>query len=80
MTLKGKKTKLKIKKYFFEFLQMIVGTFLMAVAVSLFLLPSLTVISYNKSHIVAYVAKATEDTFFNFIAIVRAFMLDTVTE
>lgn len=40
MTLKKKRRKLKIKKYFFELLQIIAGTFMMAVSVSLFLLPN----------------------------------------
>lgn len=40
MGLKEKRSKLTFKKYFFELLQIIIGTFLMAVAVSLFLLPN----------------------------------------
>lgn len=40
MHLNKKRRELILKKYFFEFLQIIVGTFLMAVAVSLFLLPN----------------------------------------
>lgn len=40
MTLKEKRRELKFKKYMFELVQIIVGSFLMASAVSLFLLPS----------------------------------------
>lgn len=40
MGLKEKRNKLAFKKYFFELLQIIIGTFFMAVAVSLFLLPN----------------------------------------
>lgn len=40
MELKKKRRKLRLKKYFFEFFQIIIGTFLMAAAVSLFLLPN----------------------------------------
>lgn len=40
MKRKKKRRELVLKKYFFEFLQIVVGTFLMAVAVSLFLLPN----------------------------------------
>ena len=40
MELKKKRSKLRFKKYFFEFIQIVAGTFLMAVAVSLFLLPN----------------------------------------
>lgn len=40
MNLKKKKLKLQIKKYSFEFAQMIIGTFLMAFGVSQFLLPN----------------------------------------
>ena len=40
MNLKKKKLKLQVKKYSFEFAQMIIGTFLMAFGVSQFLLPN----------------------------------------
>ena len=40
MGIKEKRNKLRLKKYFFEILQIIIGTFFMAVAVSLFLLPN----------------------------------------
>ena len=40
MSLKKKKRKLIIKKYSFELLQIIIGTFLMAFGVSQFLLPN----------------------------------------
>ena len=40
MELEKKRNKLRVKKYFFEFMQIIIGTFLMAAAVSLFLLPN----------------------------------------
>ncbi len=40
MSLKEKRRKLLIKKYSWEFFQIIVGTFIMAVAVSQFLLPN----------------------------------------
>lgn len=40
MKLKKKRNKLRFKKYFFELLQIIIGTFFMAAAVSLFLLPN----------------------------------------
>lgn len=40
MELKKKRNKLRFKKYFFEILQIIIGTFFMAAAVSLFLLPN----------------------------------------
>lgn len=40
MGLKEKRSKLTFKKYFFELLQITIGTFFMAVAVSLFLLPN----------------------------------------
>ena len=40
MELKKKRTILRIRKYLFQSLQIIIGTFLMAVAVSLFLLPN----------------------------------------
>lgn len=40
MNLKKKKRKLKIKKYTFELLQIIIGTFIMAIGVSQFLLPN----------------------------------------
>lgn len=40
MKLKKKRNKLRLKKYFFELLQIIIGTFFMAAAVSLFLLPN----------------------------------------
>lgn len=40
MSLKEKRRKLLIKKYLWEFLQIIIGTFIMAVAVSQFLLPN----------------------------------------
>lgn len=40
MSLKEKRTKLLIKKYSWEFFQIIIGTFIMAIAVSEFLLPN----------------------------------------
>lgn len=40
MELKKKRNKLRFKKYIFELLQIIIGTFFMAAAVSLFLLPN----------------------------------------
>lgn len=40
MTLKEKRRELKLKKYMFELIQIILGSFLMASAVSLFLLPN----------------------------------------
>ena len=40
MTRKEKRRELKLRKYTFEFIQIIIGSFLMAVAVSLFLLPN----------------------------------------
>lgn len=40
MDLKKKRRKLRIRKYGFEFIQIIVGSFIMAVGVSLFLLPN----------------------------------------
>lgn len=40
MELKKKRRELILKKYFFELVQIIAGTFLMAVGVSLFLLPN----------------------------------------
>lgn len=40
MTLKAKKRELKIRKYAFEVIQILFGSFLMASAVSLFLLPN----------------------------------------
>lgn len=40
MELKKKRTILRMRKYLFQSLQIIIGTFLMAVAVSLFLLPN----------------------------------------
>lgn len=40
MSLKKKRRKLRIKKYTFEVLQIIVGTFIMALGVSQFLLPN----------------------------------------
>ena len=40
MTLKEKRRELKLKKYSFELIQIILGSFLMASAVSLFLLPN----------------------------------------
>ncbi len=40
MGIKEKRNKLRLKKYFFEFFQIIIGTFFMAAAVSLFLLPN----------------------------------------
>ncbi len=40
MNLKKKRRKLKIKKYTFELLQIIIGTFIMAIGVSQFLLPN----------------------------------------
>lgn len=40
MELKKKRRKLRIKKYSFEFIQIVLGSFIMAVGVSLFLLPN----------------------------------------
>ncbi len=40
MTLKRKRRELKFRKYIFELIKIIIGSFLMAIAVSLFLLPN----------------------------------------